>query len=133
MEHKGLSHHAGRIVVLAFALLMAGCATDKGEVRGIFVDRDGEPLSEAITLTLEPLKVFDDGRVGWSVEYQFTEEYRQRLREIVTTDGTFLFENVEPGPYWVKAERSSGRPITTSPAFELSAGGEVDFGEIVVD
>jgi hypothetical protein len=133
MEHKELSHYAGRLMIVVFALLTAGCETKKGEVRGTFVDRDGEPLSETITVTLMPLTVLDDGRVVWSVEYQFTDEFRQRWNEMVITDGKFLFENVEPGPYWIETERSSGRPITTSPAFELSAGGVVDFGEIVVD
>lgn len=120
-------------MVLAFALLMAGCATNKGEVRGIFVDRDGEPLSEAITVTLVPLKVRDDGRVVFSIEYQLTDEYRQRLNEMVITDGKFIFKNVEPGPYWIEAELSRGRPINPSPSFEVSAGGVVDVGEIVVD
>ncbi len=133
MEHKEPSHCAMRIMILVFALLMAGCATNKGEVRGTFVDRDGDPLSETITVTLVPLKVLDDGRVVFSIEYQFTDEYRQRRNEMVTTDGKFLFENVEPGPFWIEAERSSGRPIRTSPAFEVSAGGVIDFGEIVAD
>ncbi len=120
-------------MVLALALLMAGCATNKGEVRGILVDRDGEPLSETIAVTLVPLTVLDDGRVVFSIEYQFTDEYRQRLNEMVITDGKFLFENVEPGPYWIEIELSSSRPTSSSPSFEVSAGGVVDLGEIIVD
>jgi hypothetical protein len=132
MERKELSHHARAIMVVILALLLAGCAANPGEVRGVFVNLDGEPLSETITVTLEPLSVFDDGSVGWSLEYQLTDEYRQRLQEVVTNDGRFIFENVEPGPYWVKGELP-GRPINTSPAFEVAAGEVIDFGEIIVE
>jgi len=132
MEQKELSHYARTIMIVIFALLLAGCAADKGEVRGMFVNRDGEPLSETITVTLEPLSVFDDGSVGFSIEYQLTDEYRQRLNELVTNDGKFLFENVEPDPYWVEAILS-GSPINVSPSFEVAAGGVVDFGEIIVE
>jgi len=132
MKYQELLKYVRSITIfIILSLLLSGCASKKGEVRGIFVDSDGEPLLETITVILEPLAEFDDGGVGWSFEYQLTDEYRQRLKEIVTNNGTFLFENVEPGPYWIQAELI-GRPVHTSPAFEVHEGEVVGFDEIIV-
>jgi len=129
MKQKVLPHYTKAIIIVILSLLLVGCGGKNGGVSGIFVDRDGEPILETITVTLEPLKTFDDGRVGWSIEYVLTDEYRQRLQEMEINDGKFLFENVQPGPYWVRA-KVPGYPINTSPAIMVVAGEVADFAEI---
>lgn len=120
------------VAVTVWMLILTGCGVKGGEVRGTFVDREGAPLAEDITVSLVPLATFEDGGVGWSLEYQLSEEYGQRKQELVTGDGAFTFLNVVPGPYWVEA-KLEGSPIQTSPAFQVTAGGEVDFGVIKIE
>ena len=132
MPHKTSSPISKTIHLLLCTILLVGCGLEKGEVTGTLVDRDGDPLMEAVTVILEPLATFEDGSVGWSLEYELSDEYPKLRQEVVTIDGTFHFEDVEPGPYRIGIQ-IPGDPVINSHAIIVTPGESFDFGELNIE